>query len=466
MRTESGLEKAGRPAEAVPYSRLRILAAGFLVVFPAVLFYTILLREAVNLPDMDDYEALLGFLNQMVAQRGVSAKVSYFFAAQYFEYKLFFEHAVFLIQYAVLGHVDFRLLCAIGNGFVLLIAVLLWKMFLPAHKNLAERLLFFIPVSWLIFQFQYVEALDWTMESWQSLPVVFFSLGAIYFLMMETRRAYFWAVIFLILAVGSSGNGFLMIPIGALILVLRRHYERVAGWAVVSAGCVAAYAYRYDIMSASDPHRSTFSSLIHVRPLFLINFLGTAAARPLKDGYFVLNTVCCPVLGVVLCVFVLVLMRRGYFRRNPLVGYCCLFLLLTAVGVAGMRGNFDISQSFASRYGMYSSLLLIFVWFGIVEEFLLRMGASARKGLLAVAIVCAAMLSLEMDVLGLHYLVDRNREMIRGMIAFEHSVPSGYVVGPVLPWAHQLPMIDELDRYAPIALRESMRLGIYRPPVY
>ena len=38
-------------------------------------------------------------------------------------------------------------------------AILLWKMFLANTKNLAARLAFFIPVSWLLFQLQYVETL-------------------------------------------------------------------------------------------------------------------------------------------------------------------------------------------------------------------------------------------------------------------------------------------------------------------
>lgn len=309
----------GRKKQVLPGpERTKTLAAAFFVALPAVLFYAILFRQAVDLPDMDDYEALLGFLNQMATLRGVSAKLSYFLAAQHYEYKLFFEHALFWLQLDVLGHVDFRLLCAIGNGFVLLLAILLWKMFLPGHRNLAERLMLFIPVSWLIFQLQYVETLDWAMASLQNLSVLVFSLGAIYFLTQETRRAYFWAVAFLILAIGSSGNGLLVVPIGVLILVLHRQYVRIAGWMMASAGCMAAYAYHYNIMSSSDPHHSTFWTLIHVRPLFLFSFLGTAAARPLNGGYFAVNILFCPMLGFLLCAFIVVFLHRGYFSEKPI----------------------------------------------------------------------------------------------------------------------------------------------------
>ena len=57
-------------------------------------------------------------------------------------------------------------------------------------------------------------------------------------------------------------------------------------------------------------------------------------------------------------------------RRNPLVSYCVLFLLLTAIGVAGLRSDFGLAQAVSSRYTVYSALFLILAWFAIVEEFL------------------------------------------------------------------------------------------------
>src|SRR5580658_7433933 len=42
-------------------------------------------------------------------------------------------------------------------------------------------------------------------------------------------------------------------------------------------------------------------------------------------------------LGLILLGVFAWMARRGYARRNPVVAYCVLFPLLTAVGVAGLR---------------------------------------------------------------------------------------------------------------------------------
>jgi hypothetical protein len=442
--------------------RAKTVAAVVLVVLPAVIFYAILFRWMINLPVQDDYEMILEFLNQMRGLKGVSAKASYFFAAQFNEYKVFLAHGIVWLQYAALGHVDFRLLCAIGNGFVVLLAILLWKMFLPEYKDTAERLMLFVPVSWLVFQLHYVETLNWAGPGLQNIPVVPFSLAAIYFLVRTTPRAYGWALACLVLAIASSGNALFVVPVGVLILLRRHLYARLTGWLTVSAGCIAVYFYRYNFMSSQSPtHHSIFATLLHASPLFLFTFLGGAVA-PLfyRQGIVLI----CALAGLTLCVFFFAMIQRGYFRRNPAVGYCVLFVLLTAAGVTGIRSEFGVEESLSSRYGMYPMLLVIFAWFALAEEFLLRISVHARKRVLTGLIVVVMLFSLTMDHFGWRGLRAREGMTLDGMKAFEHSVSSRIPVSPVPVRPHQEARIDELDRDALVALQESMRLGIYQPP--
>lgn len=434
------------------------------VVLPAVIFYSILFSQVVNIPDLDDYWALLDFLNKMVEIQGTSAKVSHFWAAQYYEYKLFFEHALIWAQFNLLGRVDFRLLCAIGNGFALLLGLLLWKIFLPEEQNTNARLVAFIPVTWLLFQLQYVEFLDWAMCSLENLPVLVFSFGAIFFLARQSRIGYFGAIMCLILAVASFGNGMLVVPIGSLILLRGRKYVGVLVWLIISAGCVAAYAYHYTISLAAGPiHFSAFSLFVG-RPLYFLTFLGSAAAFPLRGGYLAIGLLLCPILGAFIFIFFIITLKRGYFRRNPLVGYCVLFLFASAALVTVGRSGGGILSAYSSRYGIYSALLLIFAWFATVEEILPLKSGSARKALVADVVKIVIVFSLTMDFLGWRYGVDRNRELIQGMAAFERSSTSVMPVGPVLPVPHPHPWMVELEREAPVILKQSIKLGIYEPP--
>lgn len=451
---------AQEPPETSRGLRPKTLVSAVFVVLPAVAFYSILFRKVENLPFLDDYDAVLGFLNKMAELRGLPEKFLFFLTARHNEYKLFFADGLVWLQTALLGHVAFKILCAIGNGFVLLLAILLWKMFLPGYKDLTAKLILFLPVSWLIFQLQYVELMNWTMPSLQHLPSLVFSLGTIYFLMRMTPRTYYGAMACLALAIASSANGFIVVPIGAVILVRRSQHARMASWLIVSAGCVAAYAYHYNLAS-SQRQNSIFATLIHVRPLYLFTLMGNAAAPPFYGRVLLVSELYCPLLALVLCAFYIAMVQRGYFRRNAMVGYCVLFLLLTVVGITGLRSDLGIAEGLSSRYGMYSLLLLIFAWFAIVEEFLVPASGAVRTKGVAGVIAAAILFSAGMDILGWRYLTDRDRDLIRGMTAFEHSS-----AGPVLPMTGQSASMDEFDKRARIILQESIRLGIYQPPEY
>lgn len=434
------------------------------VSLPAIIFYSVLFNQAVNLPDLDDYWALLDFMNRMEMIQGISAKLSYFWAAQYYEYKLFFEHALIWAQVTLLGHVDFRLLCAIGNGLVLLLGMLLWKLFLPKEKDIPARLILFIPVSWLLFQFQYIEFLDWAMCSLENVPVLVFSFGAIFLLFRKSHAAYFGALVCLILAIASFGNGMLLVPIGLLMLVMSRSYTRMLVWGAVSAGCITAYAYHYAISLAAGPIHFSISSILIDRPLYFLIFLGSAAAFPLRGGYVAAGLLLCPLLGTFICIFFIITLRRGYFRRNPLIGYCVLFLFATAGIVSVGRAEGGILSAYSSRYGIYSALLLIFAWFVMVEEFLPLKSEASRKAAIRDVIKIVVLFSLMMDLIGWRYTVDRNRELVRGMKAFERCSSSAACVGPVLPVPRPHAWMIQLEQESPSILEQSIKLGIYKAP--
>src|SRR5690242_20633334 len=199
-------------------TRLSICTTGFFIAAPAIIFYSILFRQLVGVPIADDYYALLDFSNHMRETPNLLAKAHYFLISQYNQYKLFFEHALFWIQLELLGHLDLKVLCILGDSFVLCLAILLWKMFLPRAIDLRGRLMFFVPIPWLLFQLQYAQTLNFSMGALQNLPVLLFSFAAIYFLLRGTRWTFCCALACLVLAVSSSGNGLLMIPIGMLII--------------------------------------------------------------------------------------------------------------------------------------------------------------------------------------------------------------------------------------------------------
>ncbi len=195
---DGGYRELFRPGVAI---------SALLVALPAVLFYGVAFRHLVNIPYMDDY-GILAVRNQVVPARGFGEKFLLFLAAQHNEYKLFFVDGMAWAQFAALGRVNFAQLCVLGDGAVLVLAFILWSIFLPGHKYLARRLALFVPVAWLLFQMVYWETLNTALGTLQNLWVIAFSLGGIRCLLLAQRKAYLGALVLYALAIAASGNGF------------------------------------------------------------------------------------------------------------------------------------------------------------------------------------------------------------------------------------------------------------------
>jgi len=306
-------------------------------------------------------------------------------------------------------------------------------------------------------------------------------------LLRPTRKAYVGALVLYALAISASGNGFLLLPVGLLIMITRRQLVRAGGLLAVSGVCIAAYAYRYNVRwSQGQTGSSVFSVLQQFRPDFMTAFVGNAGAmvshpvivalRRLVPGLSIpsdgsagmflneptINLATCFALGTLLLVLFGWLMWRGYVRRNPCVSSSVLFILLTAAVVAVLRSGSGLVESFTSRYTIYGTLLLILAWTAVAEEFLdHRSERLLRSGLYIATTVAAIVLALGTDVSGTRGMERHNSEIDLGMQAFEHPATPGSTEGPV-------PGDDPSDAWFRAAAREiltdSIRLGVYEPP--
>lgn len=440
-------------------SRVISLAAGILIALPAVIFYVILLGHTVDIPLRDDYTEILNFLNHMPARGG--GRTAYLLTALSGEFKLIFGHVVVWLQFVFFNHIDFRLTCALGNGFVLPLALVLWRMFLPGNLDLTARMVLFIPVTWILFQLQYIGTLNWAMPSLQYFPALVFSFYAIYLLTPGTRPAFIGAALCLVAAIASSGNGIIVIPIGTLLLASGRHLRRLAIWLAVSSACIATYAFQYNLTSSLS-HGKPLSHFIHPNLFFILTFIGNAAELPTNIGFLAIGLIVCPLLGLMLCTFFVHAAWTGYFGKNRAVMYSILFLLTTAIGVGSMRSDLGVQQGLSSRYGINSALLLIFAWFVVAEKLQHADCYTALKSRsLQVAVALAVLFSFFTDLAGYRYIVNRNRELVDSMANYRRSCGT---IGPVSPLPNQPASFTLDQKSAPAILEESIRKGIYHRP--
>jgi hypothetical protein len=149
-------------------------------------------------------------------------------------------------------------------------------------------------------------------------------------------------------------------------------------------------------------------------------------------------------------------------------------LLLTAIGVAGLRSDLGLAQSLAPRYTIYSALLLIFAWFAFVEEFLEHRPLSLSVKWIVLGVMAAAVVfSLGMDRMGMHRIEARNRVVIQAITEFEHPTTPEATTALVylpLPWQDKGPEASERREGFNVRVRailiQSIKLGEYRPPPY
>lgn len=323
----------------------------FLVLLPGIVAFAILYRQALPLPYQDDYGTILSFAADYDQLPSVATKVLYIAAAQSNEYKLGFEHSIVATEIEVTHHLNFAFLTTLGNLFLLPLGYLLWRTYREDEGDLNLRLLAFLPISFLFFSLTYWENLNWTTTGLVNIPVILFSLLALYLLlprkMIEpTRVRLLLACLAALLAAFSSANGFLLGPLGLLILLRRRSYARALVWCASFVLPLAAYLYHYTRVV----HPADIGSYV-TRPLFFLAFLGCGAI-PFRWP--------AAVLGIVILRVLWIALRTRFDRTNPVAVYFTVWIVATALLVAWVRGA--VSFAVGGRYSIYSILVLIFCY--------------------------------------------------------------------------------------------------------
>jgi len=372
-----------------------------LVVFlPIVAAFGVLYRQRLSVPYHDDYGVILVFANEYSHLHGFAAKILHIATTQNNDYKLALVHFVVAIELELTGGLNFAFLVTLGNFCLLAIAYLLWHVYRRQGISLNEQLFEFLPISLLLFSLTYWETVNWAMAGLQNFSVILFSLLAIYLLVPEGTKSLSFPVLLLacisaMLAAFSSANGFLLAPVGLLLLLRRRAFVASAVWCMSFVLPVAAYRYHYVAyrVSVTTMHRGSYIGKV----AYYFAFLGCAIQQRWLAA----------ILGLAVFAVLVLAVRSGFERTNPVPTYFSLWILLTAAPVAWLR------QGIASRYSIYSLLLLISSYWFLVQYLSGR--NSNRKRFYAVSIVLAAVLCAGSDVLAYVRLGQRQQIVLSGI---------------------------------------------------
>jgi hypothetical protein len=436
-------------------SRLFDLLGWCLVSLPVIALAITSIRTSVNIPFEDDYGiyGIAEFLELWVKAPTHLDKLKWFAASQHVQYKLFFMHAVELIQYYCIGSTNYRALQLLGDATLLGVPLVLWFLLARSGRPRSQRIWLFIVPCVLFLSPRYTETINWALSGLQNIAVIPFAIASIFFITATWSGSFAWSIVFLVLSIATSGNGFFVAFVLLYFLLRSRRFAETLITIAVCLLMALLYAYRYHfyMVNGSVPFRLAIERKI----IFPFVFLGAAGgSRDLAVT-----------IGLALLIGFVVLARKGWERACPGSFGAALFCLVTTAGVTLTRSNGGVLAGLMGRYVMYGLLLACLEYLAILRLFApqnfkrhpLWITAIAALGI-ASMILCALS-----EVTAYRQLQTRRNLLVTHLILWERH-PERLVLIPDEDPQKQNSVWMMLRRRFQDDLRRQVDMGLYHPP--
>jgi hypothetical protein len=321
------------------------------ILFLPIIFYSyIQFRFSANIPILDDYDAVLNFLNNFLESDNLADKLRLIFS-QHNEHRIVFTRIVVLAQYYIFGQVNFAMLAFLGNlGWYFTIPI-----FFLLFKKLNLSLFYFLPVPYLAFQLCHY-SISWSMMTLQNYYVVLFAICSFYFL--TEKENLFNSLIFSIMAFFTSGSGVIVPFMAIFYLFLQKKWKDM--FVVICISCFLLIIYFANYIKP-EGHPSIAGNIKNIGNLLLYFFayLGSLIKYKWAAVFF----------GLLTFIYFIYFVIKKYHSK-----YIFFFLILTYVLLTGFilsftRSGFGFTQATSSRYTIYSVISLIAIYLISLHKF-------------------------------------------------------------------------------------------------
>lgn len=348
-----------------------------LAALPVVFYYVVLGWFAYDMPYMDDYPALVHFLNRLPGASAME-RVRLLLEQNNF-HRVVWVKAVAWLGYALTGRVSFTFLQYVGNVSLFLIAWLLWRAWSTRRAEVGtQALVQFLPVLFLLFQFQSWNNVFWAMAAVSNLWAPAWALLA--FWLAGQRRAG-WALLVGVVALLTNGNGILVLP----LLLAGFAFAQNGRWAGATLVLLVP-AYELYFSDYQNPSGVALSSLLN--PATFVHWLTLDTAFLGAMVYHPAVAWLPSVVGWATITWTLYLLITRYDRTNPTLFWMLVFLQLTGLMLATNRISNPVEAVFASRYKNITALLMAVTYLTIADV-LTRSRPRALRWFTAAALVGA-----------------------------------------------------------------------------
>jgi hypothetical protein len=344
----------------IPFS-ICFVIAGF--------FFLEILRNAVNIPNGDDFFCLLLF-TQQYQDSGSWLERFRLITEHWLEHRIFYSRLTALVSYWIHGQVNFYTIQLIGNLTLVGFTLLFWRLL----KKTDVSLYYLIPVVLTLFSPVMYEGNVWAGASTVYMPVCFLGLLTIYLLFKPSRISFLLAILTALAATFSFGNGMFSFAAGLGLLLYEKRYKHAVIWSAFMLIAVVLYFQDISMASSTD----AFGFAVHFqRPAYLFynlfSFVGGTMDYLENDNSPVLA-------GNYPAIFFGLLLTAGIiwgvidcFLKKPSLPArsiktiwlgMVMFIGITAVAMAYSRTSGESMNTLSSRYKIYSMvvLILVYVW--------------------------------------------------------------------------------------------------------
>ena len=327
---------------------------------PCILFYGFILQFGINAPFADDWSVINGMVIRFFNGPENTFEKFLLLFSQSNEHRLFYTSLVSVIQYTLLGHINYLGLIFIGALSSFGIHIIFY---LFLNRYLLQKWLI-VPISIILYNLTYFNNLFWPVSALQHNAIVFLVFLALFILDAPRKQwgSFLMGGLLVAIAVFSSANGFVILIAGIPIIAAYPKKYWIY-WILLAVTLFMLYTVNYihPIQRAK-----LWDNLFLVDRIFLSffvywgGFVGTFFKSP-----SILSVVLSFSFGFLIFSFLsywLFVKRRLIFAKNNELKFLAsiyLFLICTISIYSIARANNEINLIFESRYGINFVLILI-----------------------------------------------------------------------------------------------------------
>lgn len=289
---------------------------------------------------LDDGVTPVGFLKELFALNN--------------EHRMVTSRLITAGYYWATGTVNFSFLSLTGNATIVLLCLLL----VAAAGTLVRRVRIAVLLAFLLFHLGHYENFLWSGSSIDHFQVVLLAGAAVIALARGSTAGVVTAGALALLATFTLTHGFMIWPVGTVMLALHRRWTHAGIWLGMGALTTVAFFLGFEVNAA---HKFAGFSLTGIANIvhYWLRLLGSALA--------VNSDALSPWLGVILLSTVVWLATLGFWRREP-IAFWLVCLVAAALGAIAVGRTTESGGIVHSRYHVLSGVGWAMVGFMLLEQ--------------------------------------------------------------------------------------------------